>query len=406
MLEGRRILIGISGSIAAYKIPLLVRLLIKEGVDVKVVMTPSATDFVTPLTLSVLSKHPVAIEPFNPVNGQWESHVDLGAWADLFLMAPVSANTLGKMANGIADNLLLTTYLSAKCPVFFAPAMDLDMYRHPSTQVNISKLQSFGNILIEPREGELASGLCGAGRLEEPEAIMQILANYFKKKVALHRKHVLISAGPTYEPIDPVRFVGNHSSGLMGFALAEQAAEMGAKVTLVSGPVKLIPKHPAINLIRVSTAAQMAEACLSHFPNAQIAIMAAAVADFTVKNTSPTKIKKGEVANNQLSIEMIPTQDILASMGITKKADQVLIGFALETDNEKANAQKKLFNKNLDVVVLNSLKDDGAGFGTPTNKVTLLFKNGSERALPLKAKNEVAIDILDEAVKLLNDLNN
>ena len=291
MLEGRRILIGISGSIAAYKIPLLVRLLIKEGVDVKVVMTPSATDFVTPLTLSVLSKHPVAIEPFNPVNGQWESHVDLGAWADLFLMAPVSANTLGKMANGIADNLLLTTYLSAKCPVFFAPAMELYMYRHPSTQVNISKLQSFGNILIEPREGELASGLCGAGRLEEPEAIMQILANYFKKKVALHRKHVLISAGPTYEPIDPVRFVGNHSSGLMGFALAEQAAEMGAKVTLVSGPVKLIPKHPAINLIRVSTAAQMAEACLSHFPNAQIAIMAAAVADFTVKNTSPTKIK-------------------------------------------------------------------------------------------------------------------
>ncbi len=406
MLEGRRILIGISGSIAAYKIPLLVRLLIKEGVDVKVVMTPSATDFVTPLTLSVLSKHPVAIQPFNPANGQWQSHVDLGAWADLFLMAPVSANTLGKMANGIADNLLLTTYLSAKCPVFFAPAMDLDMYRHPSTQVNISKLQNFGNILIEPREGELASGLCGAGRLEEPEAILQILANYFKKKVALHHKHVLISAGPTFEPIDPVRFVGNHSSGLMGFALAEQAAEMGAKVTLVSGPVKLIPKHPAINLIKVSSAAQMAEACLSHFPNAQITIMAAAVADFTVKNYSNSKIKKGAIANDQFFIEMIPTQDILASMGKTKKADQVLIGFALETDNEKANAQKKLHTKNLDAVVLNSLKDDGAGFGTATNKVTLLFKNGKEQALPLKTKKEVAIDILDEAVKLLNDLNN
>jgi phosphopantothenoylcysteine decarboxylase/phosphopantothenate--cysteine ligase len=320
-------------------------------------------------------------------------------------MAPVSANTLAKMANGVADNLLLTTYLSAKCPVFFAPAMDLDMFHHPTTEANISRLQSFGNVLIEPREGELASGLCGAGRLEEPEAMLQIIADFFKKKVSLHNKRVLISAGPTFEPIDPVRFVGNHSSGQMGYALAEQAAEMGAKVTLVSGPVNLEPRHPAIQKVQVGTAAQMAKACLDHFSKADITIMAAAVADFTVKNTQANKIKKGDLADDHFAIEMVPTQDILATMGQTKGSNQLLIGFALETDNEKANAQKKLHTKNLDVIVLNSLKDVGAGFGTPTNKVTLLFKNGMERSLPLQSKKDVASDILDEVVKLLNDLN-
>ncbi len=405
MLEGRRILIGISGSIAAYKMPLLVRLLIKEGVDVKIVMTPAATSFVTPLTLSVLSKHPVAIEPFNEVDGSWNSHVELGNWADLLLMAPVSANTLSKMASGAADNLLLTTYLAAKCPVFFAPAMDLDMYHHPSTQNNIRILQQYGNHLIEPREGELASGLCGAGRLEEPEKMLELIDGFFKKKTLLRNKKVLISAGPTYESIDPVRFIGNHSSGLMGFELAEQAAELGAKVTLISGPVHLQLKNPAIERINVVSAAQMAEQCNNHFHNADITIMAAAVADFTPVKVADQKIKKEQVGGDEFMIQLKATQDILATLGTQKKPGQILAGFALETDHAKENGLRKLNSKKLDFIVVNSLKDEGAGFGTLTNKISVMLKDGTIIDHPLKAKKEVAFDIMNVAVKLLNEIN-
>ncbi len=400
MLKGKKILIGITGSIAAYKIPLLIRLLKKEGADVQVVVSPAAKDFVTPLTLSTLSGHPVMCEGFNPGDGKWFSHIELGSWADIYLIAPVSANTLAKMAKGLADNLLTTTYLAAKCPVFFAPAMDLDMYKHPATQNNINTICAFGHHLIAPREGELASGLCGAGRLEEPEKIVEILNNFLKKKDLLKNKKVLVTAGPTYESMDPVRFIGNHSSGLMGFELAAVCAENGANVTLIAGPVTLATPNPNIRRIDVVSASQMYQQCLKAFPDADITIMAAAVADYTPAAVSKQKIKK---SGTPLSINLKSTKDILAALGNIKREDQLLVGFALETDNENENALKKLKNKNLDLIVLNSLKDKGAGFKQPTNKVTLFNFKAEKKTFPLKSKHEVALDIIYEISKLRKD---
>lgn len=395
MLKGKNILIGITGSIAAYKSPLLVRLLKKEGANVKVVMTQCATDFVTPLALSTLSQQPVLIEPYNKVDGSWHSHVEWGRWADLFIIAPASANTLAKMANGIADNLLSTCYLAAKCPVFFAPAMDLDMFYHPTTAKNIKTLLSYGNFLIEPQTGELASGLIGAGRMEEPEAIMKVILDFFVRQQDLQNKNVLITAGPTHEAVDPVRFIGNHSSGKMGYALAEEAAQRGASVTLVSGPVNITAKHPSIHLINITSAAEMMEQCSKAFDGSNIIIMAAAVADYTPEEPAGEKIKKKE----SLSIKLKLTEDILASMGKKKKKGQFLVGFALETENEKVNAFTKLNNKNLDMIVLNSLKDKGAGFGTDTNKVTILFPDQREIITDTLPKTAIAGLIIDAIVK-------
>lgn len=395
MLAGKKILIGITGSIAAYKVPLLVRLLVKEGAQVKVIMTPGATDFVTPLTLSTLSQKPILLEPYNKVDGSWNSHVEWGRWADLYLIAPASANTLGKMAAGIADNLLTTTYLAAKCPVFIAPAMDLDMFHHPTTSRNVQTLLSFGNRLIAPQEGELASGLCGAGRMEEPEVILQIIKDYFTKSNELSGRKVLVTAGPTYEPIDPVRFLGNHSSGKMGYALAEEAANRGAEVTLISGPVSLKATHPNIKTVKVTTAEQMLENCNKVFDYHDIVIMSAAVADYTPKEAATQKIKKQDA----FKVEFKATEDILATLGKKKKDNQVLVGFALETENEKPNAFLKLKNKNLNMIVLNSLNDEGAGFGVDTNKVTMLFADNSELATDTRPKKEIATEIIDAIVK-------
>jgi len=393
MLKGKKIIIGITGSIAAYKIPILVRLLIKEGAEVQLVFTPSAKDFVTPLTLSTLSGHPVLCEGFEITDGRWHSHIELGSWADIYLIAPVTANTLAKMANGLADNLLMATYLAAKCPVFFAPAMDLDMYRHPATQHNIKTICSFGHHLIEPREGELASGLCGAGRMEEPENIVEILDNFLKKKQFLKNKNILVTAGPTFESIDPVRFIGNHSSGLMGFEIAEGCAEMGAHVTLITGPVALTAGNPNIHRIDVVSAAEMQQECLKSFPDSDITIMAAAVADYMPAKIQNKKIKK---TSPELSLELVKTPDILAALGKIKKKNQLLVGFALETDNETENAIKKLKNKNLDLIVLNSLKDKGAGFKSNTNKVSIIGKSLEKKVFTLKLKREVAVDIINE----------
>ncbi len=402
MLKGKKILIGVTGSIAAYKIPFLVRLLIKEGAEVKVLLTTAAKDFVTPLTLSTLTGHPVYSEFFEKADGTWHSHVELGNWADIFLIAPVSANTMGKMANGIADNLLTAIYLAAKCPVFFAPAMDVDMFNHPSTSANIAKLQSWGNLIIEPQEGELASGLYGAGRMQEPEQIVETLRSYFKKKKDFHKVKVLITAGPTHEFIDPVRFISNYSSGLMGFALAEEFAERGAMVELISGPVNLDTTNTNIQLLRVKTADEMYKACLDKFSRAQITIMAAAVADYSVENKSEQKIKKG---TKGLMLKLKKTTDILAELGKVKKPGQLLVGFALETNNEIENARKKLKNKNLDLIVLNSLRDSGAGFGHSTNKVTLMDKNGQTETYELKLKSLVAADIAEKIKQLVSNNN-
>jgi phosphopantothenoylcysteine decarboxylase / phosphopantothenate---cysteine ligase len=382
MLKGKKIVIGVTGSIAAFKTPALIRLLKKEGAEVKVIMTPAAADFVTPLTLSTLSGNPVIIDSFDPANGSWNSHVELGQWADVYLLAPVSANSLAKMAHGVADNFFLTAYLSAKCPVFFAPAMDLDMFRHPATQKNIEILQSYGNILIEPAVGELASGLCGAGRMEEPENIFRIIQDFFSKKKA----------------IDPVRFIGNHSSGLMGFSIAEELAQSGAQVNLVTGPVNLAVQHPGINRIDVVSAGQMYDVCMKLKDLADIIIMAAAVADFTPVNPGNEKLKK---TGENLIVEFSPTRDILAELGKNKRPGQILAGFALETENEIENAQKKLKNKNLDLIILNSLRDKGAGFKTSTNKVTLLFNTGKIQHFELKSKQEVARDIIDAVFSMI-----
>lgn len=391
-LNGKKIIIGITGSIAAFKIPFLIRLLVKEGAQVKVVMTPSATDFLTPLTLSTLTHSPVLTIPFNSIDGSWFSHVDWGNWADIYLIAPASANTLAKMANGLTDNLLTAIYLAAKCPVFFAPAMDVDMFMHPATQANIARLLSFGNIQIAPQIGELASGLTGAGRMEEPEAILQILINNFSQSATFIGKNVLITAGPTYEAIDPVRFISNHSSGKMGFALADEAYSRGANVTLITGPTALISDNQGIVRIDVITAKQMEEACNVYFDSADITIMAAAVADYKPVRSSDRKIKKSE---NTLTIELEPTLDILRNLGVRKTAKQFLAGFALETENEEQNALKKLREKNLDLIVLNSPSIEGTGFGHDTNKVTIFIKSGEKLEFTLKSKQQAASDILD-----------
>jgi phosphopantothenoylcysteine decarboxylase/phosphopantothenate--cysteine ligase len=396
MLKGKKIVVGITGSIAAYKIPLLVRLLVKEGSDVRVIMTPVAKDFVTPLTLSTLSQHAVIVDPFKADNGEWNNHVELGQWADAMVFAPVTANTLGKMANGIADNFVVTAYLSAKCPVFIAPAMDLDMYAHPSTQKNIGILRGYGNFIIEPQVGELASGLCGPGRLEEPEAILQTIKSYFTHHQELSKKKILITAGPTHEKIDPVRFIGNYSTGTMGYALAREAADRGAEVTLISGPTHLTTDDPGIRRIAVESAAEMYDACMREAPEAEIVIMAAAVADYTYPQQSATKLKKN---SGSLTMELTPTKDILQEIGKNKKNNQVVVGFALETDHELDHAKQKLIAKNLDFIVLNSLNEAGAGFGFETNKISILDRSGIRYQGEVQSKPVVASEILDFIVK-------
>mgnify|MGYP001464446063 FL=1 len=398
VLKGKKVLLGISGGIAAYKSAFLVRLFIKAGAQVKVVMTPAAKEFVTPLTLSTLSKNEV-FSSFteDDEDEQWNNHVELGLWADFMVLAPATANTLSKMASGNSDNFLLATYLSAKCPVFFAPAMDLDMYKHPSTKNSFKSLKSYGNIMIPAGTGELASGLNGEGRMAEPEEIIEFLEAYFSENLPLQGKKILITAGPTYEAIDPVRFIGNHSSGKMGFELAKKAAELGAEVILISGPTHLEIDDPKINLIRVVSTREMYTAVHDHFENVDVAIAAAAVSDYKPKIVAAQKIKKAE---ENLSLELTKTQDILLSMG-KKKTHQKLIGFALETNNELEHARGKLLKKNLDFIVLNSMNDAGAGFKKDTNKITLVYKD-SEKAFDLKSKAEVATDILNEIVHLLD----
>ena len=400
MLENKKIVLGITGSIAAYKACLLARLLIKKGAEVQVVMTPAAKEFITPLTLATLTQKPVVSEFFDRRDGSWHSHVSLGLWADAMLVAPASASTIGKMANGIADNMLITTYLSMKAPVFVAPAMDLDMYAHPSTKQNLQRLLSFGNHVIEPGTGFLASTLEGKGRMEEPERIVEALEQYFASQQALSGKKVLITAGPTYEKIDPVRFVGNYSSGKMGFALAEVCAEQGAEVTLVCGPVSLQTNHPAIHRIDVESAAEMYEAATKHFKKADIAILSAAVADFTPQTTADKKIKR---KGDDMVLRLQPTQDIAAALGAVKRKKQILVGFALETDNELENAVDKMERKNLDLIVLNSLRDKDAGFRVDTNKVTIIDRHHGLTAYDTKSKREVAKDIIEKVVKLKID---
>ena len=396
ILNGKHIVLGVTGSIAAYKAAYLVRLLIKKGAEVQVVMTPAAKEFITPLTLSTLTRKPVVSEFFDRRDGSWNSHVDLGQWADAMLIAPCTASTLGKMASGVADNMLITTYFSMKAPVFIAPAMDLDMYSHPVTQRNIQTLTSIGNIFIEPASGELASQLVGKGRMQEPEVVVTALEEYFSKQAQLSKKKVLITAGPTYEAIDPVRFIGNHSTGKMGFALAEECAARGADVTLIAGPVNLKTVHPGINRIDVTSAQQMYEAAMEHFPQSDAAILCAAVADFTPAEVAQSKIKrKGEI-----TLTLKPNPDIAASLGAIKRPDQRMVGFALETNDEFSNAQDKLERKNLDFIVLNSLRDEGAGFGYDTNKVTLIDRKGSEE-LPLQSKKDVAKAIISKLAGLL-----
>lgn len=400
MLSGKNILLGITGGIAAYKTTFLVRLLVKAGAQVKVILTDSASSFVSPLTLATLSKNAVLSsfvhQDENSIS--WNNHVELGLWADYMLIAPATANTLSKMANGNCDNLLLATYLSAKCPVFFAPAMDLDMYQHPSTKNSFKKLTSFGNILIPATSGELASGLHGEGRMAEPEDIVVFIKHYIIEALPLKGKKVLITAGPTYEAIDPVRFIGNHSSGLMGFELAKAAANLGAEVILISGPSHLDLQHDLVQLIRVVSADEMYVEVHKHYNSVDIAIAAAAVADYRPKSVAKQKIKKSEVS---FSIEFIKNRDILLSMGAQKK-NQFLVGFALETENEIENAIGKLKKKHLDAIVLNSLNDDGAGFASITNKISFIDKNSIIKTFSLKTKAEVALDIMNEIIKRIH----
>ncbi len=392
------IILGICGSIAAYKSATLVRLLVKGGANVKVVMTPDATSFITPLTLSTLSKSSVLVDYFIPETGEWNNHVELGLWADLMLIAPASANTLAKMANGLCDNLLMAVYLSAKCPVYFAPAMDLDMWRHSATRENINKIQSFGNILIPPGTGELASGLHGEGRMAEPEEIEAFIIAGIKKKLPLANKKALVTAGPTYEAIDPVRFIGNHSSGKMGFAIADEMAALGADVTLVAGPTAQLSQQKSVTRVNVTSAAEMLEACLQYFTESDICVMSAAVADYTPVTVAEQKIKKKD---DDFSIGLKKTTDILSELGKQKQDGQILIGFALETNDEELNAIDKLQRKNLDFIVLNSLKDEGAGFKGDTNKITIIDKNLQKTAYTLKSKTEVARDICTKIIELI-----
>jgi phosphopantothenoylcysteine decarboxylase/phosphopantothenate--cysteine ligase len=398
MLEGKNIILGICGSIAAYKAATLVRLLIKADAHVQVVMTRDAANFITPLTLSTLSKRPVYVDYFKPETGEWNNHVELGIWGDAMIIAPASANTMAKMASGLVDNLLTAVYLSAKCPVYFAPAMDLDMWKHDSTQQNIAAIQGFGNILIPPGTGELASGLHGEGRMAEPEEIIAFLTKDIKSKLPLAGSKILVTAGPTYEAIDPVRFIGNHSSGKMGFALADELAKLGADVTLVTGPTAQISRQHSIKRIDVTSAANMLEACLLHFETSKACVMCAAVADYTPETVAVQKIKKQD---GNLHIELKKTTDILKTLGTRKRADQVLVGFALETENEEQYATDKLNKKNLDLIVLNSLNDAGAGFKSDTNKVTLIDRQLNKTVYELKSKAEVARDICAKVIELI-----
>ncbi len=397
-LHAKKVLLGISGSIAAFKTPFLVRALIKAGAEVQVVMTPASKSFVAPLSLSTVSNKPVYSEFVESEDDLWNNHVDLGLWADLMLIAPASANTLSKMSQATCDNLLLAVYLSAKCPVYFAPAMDLDMHEHPATQEAIQQLMMRDNIHIPAQEGELASGLQGVGRMQEPDQIVDFIEKDLAAKMPLMGQKILITAGPTYEPIDPVRYIGNHSSGKMGYAIANEAASQGAEVVLISGPTDEIPIHPAIRLVRTSTTDEMLESCLQDFDDCNILVMAAAVADYKPKNLKKNKIKKTE---NTSSIELVKTVDILQQLG-EKKSNQLLVGFSLETENELANAKSKLQKKNLDAIVLNSLADKGAGFQHNTNKITFIPAKGKYKTYPLKNKSEVAIDILDEIKTMID----
>lgn len=396
MMKGKKIVLGITGSIAAYKAAVLTRGLIKKGAEVQIVITPAGKEFITPITLSALTSKPVISEFFAQRDGTWHSHVDLGLWADAMVIAPATASTIGKMAHGIADNMLVTTYLSMKAPVFIAPAMDLDMFAHPSTQHNLDILRSYGNHIIEPASGELASHLVGKGRMEEPEKIIEVLEAFFSRRQDLQGKRVMITAGPTYEKIDPVRFIGNYSSGKMGYALAEACAERGAEVTLVSGPVNREVIHPNIKRINVESAAEMYQAAVENYEDADAGILCAAVADFTPEVTAEQKIKREK---DDLILRLKPTQDIAAALGKQKRPEQRLVGFALETNDEVSHAQDKLKRKNFDFIVLNSLNDKGAGFRCDTNKIAIIDRDGIT-AYPLKPKTEVATDIIDKLVTL------
>lgn len=399
MLKGKHIILGITGGIAAYKCATLTRLLIKAGAEVQVIMTPNAKQFIQPLTLSTLSGKPVISEFFTANTGQWNSHVDLGLWADALIIAPATASTIGKMANGVADNMLVTTYLSAKAPVFVAPAMDLDMMRHPSTIRNIELLRSYGNHIIEPTAGELASHLIGKGRMEEPENIFKVLDDFFKAGVDLQGKRVLITAGPTVERIDPVRYISNFSSGKMGFALAEECASRGAQVTLVAGPVTLKTEHPRIERVDVTTALEMYDAVLNALPQSDAVILCAAVADYRVEHVAEKKIKREK--EEAPVIKLTPNPDIARAVGQAKRPDQVTVGFALETDNEQVNAQGKMERKNLNFIVMNSLRDKNAGFQVDTNKVTIFTDKGETIEGECKSKRDVARDIVDVLHKYL-----
>jgi phosphopantothenoylcysteine decarboxylase/phosphopantothenate--cysteine ligase len=391
MLRGRRIVLGVTGSIAAYKAAFLTRLLVKAGAEVKVIMTPAAREFISPLTLATLSRNPVLSDFTSGPDGTWNNHVDLGLWGDLLLIAPASANTVAKMAGGICDNLLMATYLSARCPVMVAPAMDLDMLQHPSTQANLIRLRDYGNLILEPGFGELASGLTGKGRLAEPEEILQRLTNHFSGG-RLKGVQALVTAGPTHEAVDPVRFIGNHSTGKMGFAIADALASEGAIVQLVAGPTRVSPPEvPGITVHKVTSADEMYQVCQKIYPASRVAVLAAAVADYRPAAVAAQKIKKGK---DGMVLELVRTADIAASLGKTKRNDQYLVGFALETENEEFNASQKLETKNFDLIVLNSLNDEGAGFGYDTNRVTLIERNGRVMRYPLKSKQEVARDIV------------
>lgn len=413
-LKNKHIVLGITGSIAAYKACTLIRLMVKAGAEVQVVITPAGKEFITPVTLSALTSKPVISEFFAQRDGSWHSHVALGLWADAMVIAPATASTIGKMAHGIADNMLITTYLSMKAPVVVAPAMDLDMFRHPATQGNLDVLRSYGNHIIEPAEGELASHLVGKGRMEEPEEIAAQLNHFFEdmetsslperntendNELPLTGRHILITAGPTHEKIDAVRFIGNYSSGKMGYALAEVCARLGAEVTLVSGPVNLCCTHPSVRTIHVTTAKEMYAATTEEFPKTDAAILCAAVADFTPKTVADTKIKREKTGH--LVIELTATQDIAAQLGKMKRTNQRLVGFALETDNEEVHALDKLKRKNLDFIVLNSLRDAGAGFSHDTNKITILAADGTSERFPLKSKQDVAADIVARLCHIL-----
>lgn len=394
-LDGKHILVGVCGGIAAYKTASLVRLLVKNGAEVKVVMTPSAKEFITPLTLATLSGNAVISDFFTANTGEWHSHVALGLWADLMVVAPATAASLGKMANGIADNMLVTTYLSMKAPVMLAPSMDLDMYAHPSTRRNIQTLRSYGNIIVEPDAGFLASGLIGKGRMAEPEEIYERIADHFRSSDDLKGKKILITSGPTHEKIDPVRYIGNYSSGKMGSALARECARRGAKVVMVTGPSAVVPRHPSIEVIPVTNARQMYAESMRVFaePDTNAAILAAAVADYAPEIMHPTKIKREKTG--AMEIKLVPNPDIAAALGKSRRPGQMLVGFALETDHAEANAADKLRRKGLDWIVLNSMANPKAGFGVDTNQVTILGADGSKREYPAKTKDEVACDIID-----------